>query len=152
MFDTAVTDSPTSAAATIGAPVKAAGDTVVEALSGLVGTAAKRGRKARKQATNRAQHEVTQQRRKVRKAVAKANKQSRKAWAEFADETVSRANNIVEAGKGAQVKPRGKKRRVAAVLALVGAVAVVAVAKKKQQDATNSGTAPDAARTPTRVP
>ena len=94
-------------------------------LSALVDTAAKRGRKARKQ--------------------------SRQAWADFADEAASRASNIVEASKGAQVKPRGKKRRIAGVLALIGALAVVVVAKKKQGAAPTAATA-NSERTPTRVP
>jgi F0F1-type ATP synthase membrane subunit b/b' len=138
MIDTSVADATSSAAASITAPVKAAGDTVAETLSSLVDTAAKRGRKARKQAQKRARDEVGHQRRNVVKAAnktkkqsRKAKKQSRKAWADFADETATRASNIVEASKGGRVKPRGKTRRVTAVLALAGATAVLMALKKQ---------------------
>jgi F0F1-type ATP synthase membrane subunit b/b' len=131
MIDTAVADATSSAAASITAPAKAAGDTVAEAVSSLIDTAAKRGRKARKQAQKRARNEVGNQRRNVVKAARKTKKQSRKAWADFADETATRASNIVEASKGGRIKPRGKTRRVTAVLVLAGATAVLMVVKKQ---------------------
>ena len=144
MIDTA--DAASSAAASIAAPAKAAGDTVAEALGSLIDTAAKRGRKARKQAQKRARDEFGNQRRHVVKAAKKtkkqsrkAKKQSRKAWADFADETATRATNIVEASKGGRIKPRGKRRRVTAVLALAGATAVLMVVRKQGASSRDKG-------------
>ena len=131
MIDNAVADAASSAAASMAAPVKAAGDTVAEALGSLVDSAAKRGRKARKEAQKRTRDQVGRQRRNVRKAAKKTKKQTREVWADFADETAARASNIVEASKGGRVAPRGKKRRVTAVLAFAGAVAVLVVVKKQ---------------------
>jgi hypothetical protein len=99
----------------VAAPIKAAGDTVAEALSSFVDTATSRSRRARK-------------------AAKKTKKQTRKAWSDFADETAARASNIVEAGKGGRVAPRGRRRRVL-VLVFAGAVAVVVVVKKQNAPA-----------------
>lgn len=76
-------------------------------------------------AGKRARAEIGQQRRAMHKQAKEAKKKSHKAWADFAEETATRATNIVEASKGGRVTRHGKARRVTAVLAVTVAVAVV---------------------------
>jgi len=147
MTDSATRGATSSAVTSIGAPVRAAGDTAAMALGSVIDTATERGRKARKRAGKRARDEIGHQRRLIHKQAKDAKKKSRKAWADFADETATRATNIVEASKGGRVTRHGKTRRVTAVLAVV-AIAVVVVRRTHAAPPTNDNPSSEPATTP----
>lgn len=78
MTHSATREAASSALSSIGAPAKAAGDTVA-ALGSVIDTATERGRKARRQAGKRARAEIEHQRRVLHKQAKDAKKKSRRA-------------------------------------------------------------------------